>query len=575
MHLDEVSESARNSNVAALFDETARHHSAALAIETPDHELTHAELRAAVGRFAGGLRERGFGPGDTLLLYLPNRPEFLVATLGALHAGVIVSPINPQYKIRELSYQLDDTDADLVVTHPALRPVVAAALDGADHDPLVVTVGDAASSTDADDAAGSTDTDDPDGLDGSGGSSDSDGSDGHGPDGSNGGNDDDDQAVPFEAVAGEPTTVDRGDDDVALLPYTSGTTGRPNGVELTHRSFRVQLLSYLAGRNDRVADEEVRTLLYLPLYHITGLTHTAMQPLVRGGALYVRNPAEWSAPEAMSTIENEGITHFIGVTAMYVDLVNDRRFGEYDLSSLVSASEGGAKMSVAVQREFESVAGVAVTEGYGLTETNGATHSQQGSTLGPQHGTVGQPLRMIECRIVDSEGSEVPIGEAGELLVRGPQIMRGYHEMPEATDAAFTDEGYFRTGDIARRDRDNYYEIVDRKKHLIVTAGYNVYPSEVKALLDEHEAIAETAVVGVPDERRNEIPAAYVVPRPGVEPGEDLTAEGIREFCLEAIAEYKHPREVRFVEELPRTASGKVRKFELVAAHGATAADGG
>jgi long-chain acyl-CoA synthetase len=169
----------------------------------------------------------------------------------------------------------------------------------------------------------------------------------------------------------------------------------------------------------------------------------------------------------------------------------------------------------------------------------------------------------------------VPIGEEGELLVRGPQVMSGYHDMPEATEAAFTDSDYFRTGDVARRDSDNYYEIVDRKKHVIVTAGYNVYPSEVEALLDEHEAVAESAVVGIADERRNEIPVAYIVPRPGVEPGTEVTSEGLRDFCLDSIAEYKHPREVRFVEELPRTASGKVRKFELVESHDATAADGG
>ncbi len=277
----------------------------------------------------------------------------------------------------------------------------------------------------------------------------------------------------------------------------------------------------------------------------------------------------------MELIEEAGITHFVGVTAMYVDLVNADTFGERDLRSLVQAAEGGAKMSVAVQREFEAVAGVEMAEGYGLTETSGATHSQQGSTYGPRRGTVGQPLRTTDCKLVDDDGEEVAVGEAGELLVRGPQVMRGYHDMPEATAAAFTETGYFRTGDVARRDPENYYEIVDRKKHVIVSAGYNVYPSEVEELLHEHDAVADAAVVGVPHERRNEVPIAYVVPRPGVEPGADVTAEDLKRYCLDAIAAYKHPRRVIFLDDLPRTASGKVQKFKLEGRDDAAAGDSG
>jgi long-chain acyl-CoA synthetase len=528
MHLDEVADGAMTGNVAKLFDETVRHHGDSVAIETDGHETTHAELRTASEAFAGGLRDRGYGPGDRLLLYLPNCPQYLIAALGAFRAGVAVSPVNPQYKIRELTYQLEDTDAGIVLTHPALRGVVTETLAETGRDPLVVSVGD-------------EDERDPD-------------------------------DVAFGAVRGEPVTTERNPGDVALLPYTSGTTGQPKGVQLTHRNFSAQLLSYLASRSDDVADTDVRSLLYLPLYHITGFTHVAMQPLVRGGALYLRNPTNWDPEVAMETIEAEGITRFVGVTAMYVDMVNSDAFGDYDLSSLVTTSEGGAKMSVAVQKRFEEVAGVGMSEGYGLTETNGATHIQRGSTFGLRHGTIGQPLRHTECRIVDEDGEEVAAGEEGELLVRGPQVMKGYHGMPEATEEAFTERGFFRTGDIARRDEDNYYEIVDRKKHVIVTAGYNVYPSEVEELLREHEAVADAAVIGVPDERRNEVPVAYVVPAPGAGPSDDL-AESIKRFSLDNIAEYKHPREVTFVQELPRTASGKIQKYKLEERHGEAAED--
>jgi long-chain acyl-CoA synthetase len=333
------------------------------------------------------------------------------------------------------------------------------------------------------------------------------------------------------------------------------------------------LLTTLANYG-KVPGDEVKSLLYLPLYHITGFTHTAMQPLVSGGALYLRNPTDWDADEAMATIEAEGITDFVGVTAMYVDMVNAESFGDHDFSSLVQASEGGAKMSVAVQREFEETAGIEITEGYGLTETNGATHSQLRSTFGPRHGTIGQPLRMVDARIVDESGEEVPLGETGELLVRGAQVMAGYHNLPEATAEAFTDDGFFRTGDIARRDPDNYFEIVDRKKHMIVTAGYNVYPSEIEELLHEHDTVAEAAVVGVPDERRNEVPKAYVVVKPGVEAGVDVESEELKQYCLDRVAEYKHPREVVFINELPRTASGKIQKYKLVDGDAVAAAGG-
>ena len=519
MDVSDLDESARTGNVAKLHDATASLHGDHLAVESYGTELTHAELRDASARFAGGLHDLGLEPDDSLLLYFPNLPQFLIAALGAFKAGVWVSPVNPQYKHREISYQLEDSGAKAIVTHEALRENVTDTLEDVEDPPIVITVGERENVPEGD--------------------------------------------LHFDDVGGDPVMVDREDDDVALLVYTSGTTGQPKGVQLTHRNHRAQTLSILASPNDELEDTEIRSLIWLPLYHITGFTHTAWQPLIRGGSLFLRSAAYWDPEDAMELIEEEGITHYVGVTAMYVDMVNHENFGEYDLMSLVSASEGGAKMSVAVQREFEDVSGVEISEGYGLTETNGATHAQVGSSFGLRHGTIGQPTRMTEARIVDEEGNDLPIGEEGELLVRGPQIMKGYHDNPEATEEAFTEDSWFRTGDIARRDADNYYEIVDRKKHVIVSAGYNIYPSEVEEFLHEHEAIAEAAVVGIPDERRNEIPKAFVVLRPGVEAGVDVTAEEIKQYCLDNIAQYKHPRSVEFVDELPRTTSGKIQKYKL------------
>ncbi|QLG50159.1 class I adenylate-forming enzyme family protein [Natrinema halophilum] len=515
MDLASVREVAKSGNVARLHDETVGHHGETQAIEYHGQTMTHEELQAESSRVAGGLADLGIEPGDVVLQYLPNCPPSLIGALGAFKAGAIVSPVNPQYRKRELTYQLEDTDAAAVFTHVALEPYLEAALAEIAWEPIVVSV-----DTDSDDVHA------------------------------------------FSDVRGDETFVERDDEDVALLPYTSGTTGKPKGVELTHRNFRAQTFAILS-REGAIDDEDVRSLVWLPLYHITGFTHTAWQPLIRGGSVYLRSAANWDGDDCMALIEEEDITHYVGVTAMYVDMINSERFGEYDLTSLESAGEGGAKMSVAVQEEFEETAGVEMSEGYGLTETNGATHSQSGSTFGLKHGTIGQPLRMTEAKIVDETGETVAIGEEGELLVRGPQVMKGYHDMPGATDAVFTDDGFFRTGDIARRDADNYYEIVDRKKHMINSAGYNIYPSELEELLAEHDAVAEGAVIGIPDDRRNEVPKAYVVTAPGVEPGVDVTADEIQEYFLENVASYKHPREVEFIDELPRTTSGKIQKFKL------------
>ncbi len=514
MDVEDFSEHVLQGNAARMHDETAERFPDYPAVDTGDRRFSHGDISDWSSRFAGGLRDLGLEEGDRILLYLPNCPQYLVAILGAFKAGTPISPMNPQYKAREIKYQLEDTGGRLIITHERLRGNVRETLDRSGMDPMIVTVGE-----------------DPPGGD-----------------------------VPFEEVEGEPLRVQRGPHDVAIQPYTSGTTGRPKGVLLTHKNMVSQ--GY-AGLAMDLEPHEVRSLMYLPLYHITGLTHSTWQPLVYGGCVHMRNPTEWDAEECMRIIEEEEISGFIGVTAMYVDMVNHEAFGDYDLTSLEAAGEGGAKMSVTVQREFEETTGVDMAEGYGLTETNGATHSGANSVFGPRHGTVGQPLRMTDCKIVDDHDREVPIGGDGELLVRGPQVMKGYHDMPEANEESFTEDGWFRTGDIARRDEDNYFEIVDRKKQMIVSAGYNIYPSEIEEFLREHEAVADAAVVGEPDERRNEVPVAYLILKPGYEAGKDVTEEAIKEYSLDNIAAYKHPRRVVFVDEFPRTASGKIRKFKL------------
>lgn len=507
MEAGDFSPEARTGNAVTVFDETAKQRQDNIAIDDARHALSYTELHRRSERIAGGLLAIGLDPGDRIVLYLPNCLEFVIATLGAFRAGLPVSPANPQYRARELGYQLADSNAAAIITSPPLQHHVSEAIEDLDSSPTVIVVGDS-----------------------------------HEGD------------ISFDELTGDFDRELPAPDEIAMQPYTSGTTGRPKGVLLSHRNIRAQAF---AGLDTDLSPDDERALVYLPLYHITGFVHSTYQVLVRGAKLYLRNPGAWDAGTALQTIDSLGITNFIGVSAMYVDMVNHPSFAEFDLSSLENVSEGGAKMPVAVQEEFEAVADVEMTEGYGLTETTGATHSGAGATFGHKIGMVGQPLRMTDCKIVDDDGHAVETGETGELLVRGPQVMVGYHDQPEATAEAFSAD-WFHTGDIARRDADNYYEIVDRKKHMINTAGYNVYPSEIEELLYEHPAVADAAVVGIPDDRRGETVKAYVV-RKGT-----VSEEALKEYCLENLAPYKHPRAVAFVEELPRTASGKVQKFKLI-----------
>jgi long-chain acyl-CoA synthetase len=302
------------------------------------------------------------------------------------------------------------------------------------------------------------------------------------------------------------------------------------------------------------------------------MTVTMIATLFEGGGYYPL-PA-WDAEDTLSAIEAEQLTVMHGVPAMFNDLINFDGADDYDISSIRFANSGGSSLPIEVMRQFEETFDVELYEGYGLTETSPVTHANYPGARRP--GSIGKPLDGLEARIVDDDFEDVPpVAEGpvdeeavdldeitGELVIHGPNVMQGYYGLPEANEEAFTEadgKRWFHTGDVGYRDEDDFYYVVDREKHMIVTGGYNVYPREVEELLFEHPAIADAAVVGIPDERRGETVKAFVVPVPDV----DLTPDDVREYCLENLAEYKHPREVAFIDELPRTTTGKVQKFEL------------
>ena len=489
-------------------------------------DISYPEFWGQTAAFASGLADVGVEEGGRVGIYLPNLPQFVVGFHGTLRAGGVVVPMNPQYKTREIEHMLSDSGAEVVVTIPDLAGFVEAVRDDTDVH-TVVTVGEAVEGT-----------------------------------------------VSFEEFCGAPEfdTVDRADDDIACQPYTSGTTGTPKGVLLSHDNLasNAEMSASLVPGGISTEDKQLGVL---PLFHIYGMT-VVMNATLFGGGAYYPLPA-WDAQEAFDLIESAELTMMHGVPAMYNDAINQPDAAERDLSSLRLCGVGGSGIPVEVLRRFEELFDAEIYEGYGLTETSPVTHFNT-PEKGRRVGSIGKTLPGVSSMIVDDDFEQIPpVDEGpvdedevdldevtGEVVVSGRNVMQGYHNRPEANEEVFTQwdgKRWFHTGDIGYHDADGYFYIVDREKHMINTAGYNVYPREVEELLFEHEAVADAAVVGIPDDRRGETVKAFVVPKPGA----DVTPEAIKQFCLDNLAEYKHPREVEFVEELPRTTTGKVQKFEL------------
>ncbi|MFA9501344.1 long-chain fatty acid--CoA ligase [Natrinema sp. H-ect1] len=509
-------------NLAAAVEE----HGDNTAIGYQGTETSYEEFWGQTGAFATALEERGLGAGDRVALYLPNVPPFLIGFHGTLRAGGVVVPMNPQYKSREIGHLLGDSEAKVVVALADLVPFVNEVQDETSVEHVVSIGGEA------------------------------------------------EGAVTLEEFLepGDPDIVDRADDDVAVQPYTSGTTGQPKGVQLTHNNLASNANSAAKLIPDGIRADD-KGLGVLPLFHIYGMTVTMNATLFNGGAFYPM--PEWDAQDAVSLIEDEQLTIMHGVPAMYNDVINQPNAEEFDLSSVRLCGVGGSGIPVEVLRQFEELYEPKIYEGYGLTETSPITHFNS-PIDGRRVGSIGKTVPGVDSKVVDDDFEEVPPVEegpideeeadlreiTGEIVVAGPNVMKGYYGLPEANEEAFTEEGgrtWFHTGDIGYHDEDDFFYVVDREKHMIVTGGYNVYPREVEELLFEHEDVADAAVAGIPDERRGETVKAFVVRTPDG----DVTEEEIKQYCLTNLAEYKHPREVEFVDELPRTTTGKVQKFKL------------
>jgi long-chain acyl-CoA synthetase len=513
-------------SLATFVQEHARTTPEGVAVRLGETAYSYGQLDTMASAVAAYLTAQGLGPGDKVALSCPNLPFFPAVYYGVLKAGMVVVPLNVLLKPAEIRYHLEDADAKAYFVFegtaelPMGKAGAAAFAEVPACEHLVVMTADLAA---------------PSPIEG---------------------------ALTFgellQRYAGAFEGVPREADDTAVILYTSGTTGRPKGAELTHLNL---VMNAVVGarlvERPQLAQKDQVFLAALPLFHVFGQT-CAMNAMFWSGGQLVLMP-RFDPEAALTLMRAHGVTTFAGVPTMYWGLLNAAKAmgGDPGVSSLQICLSGGSAMPVELLRRFEEIFRVPILEGYGLSETSPIAcfnHADRPRKVG----SIGQAVFGVELKVVDEHDRELPPGEPGELVVRGHNVMKGYYGRPEATAEAMRG-GWFHTGDIATRDEEGYYTIVDRLKDLIIRGGFNVYPREVEEVLMTHPEVSLAAVVGVPDEQYGEEIKAFVV----LQEGSSLTPEALREWSKERLAAYKYPRHVAFVESLPMNATGKILRREL------------
>ena len=504
-------------NLASLLRQSAQAHPDRTAIALGRSRLTYGQLHGAVQRFAGALASLDIHPGQHVALMLPNVPHFTIAYFGGHYAAAPIVPLNVLLSPDEVAYHLDDSDAVALVVWEGFYDQGRAGFDRVDTCRHLIVA-----------RADPTDISAPEGA----------------------------LSMTALIAAAEPTvelpvTMP---DDTAVILYTSGTTGRPKGAELTH--FNLFYNAEYTGTKLLPLGGETVALATLPLFHSFG--QTVIQNAVLGSGGTVVLLPRFTPQDAMALMQAHRVTLFAGVPTMYFALLHHPEADAYDLSSLQLCLSGGSAMPVQVMGAFDKKYGVNILEGYGLSETSPVA-SFNVLDSPKKAGSIGLPIKGVEFRLVNADDQPIlEAGVPGEICIQGHNVMRGYYQRPEATATAFQG-GWFHTGDIAQRDEDGYYFIVDRKKDMIIRGGFNVYPREVEEVLYAHPDIAEAAVIGVPDERLGEEVKAVVA----FKPGQAATPEALIAYCKDHLAAYKYPRRVEIVEALPKGPTGKILKRAL------------
>ncbi len=507
-------------------------------------KLTYRKLDELANRFATALYQLGVRKGDRVALMLPNSPHFVIAFFGAMKLGAIIVNNNPTYTSRELKHQLEDSGAETIVLlnlfwprlrevqeeTPIKRVIVAHIFDtlGFPSNLLVKSRQRRA----------------PEWVDVHA----------------------EHNIFFFQRLLDKygptPPNVDPRPEDTALLQYTGGTTGLPKAAMLTHRNLVANTLQVASWLTTGQPGGE-KLMAAIPFFHVYGMT-VGMIYAVYIGAEMVIVPNPRPIENVMNIIQKERCTVFPGVPAMYIGIVNHAKVADYDLKSVKACISGSAPLPMEIQERFGQITGGRLVEGFGMTEASPVTHCNP--IYGTRkNGSIGVPVPDTEAKIIDLEtGEDLPIGgeREGELMVRGPQVMKGYWNRSEETAETIDADNWLHTGDICKTDADGYFYIVDRKKDMINASGFKVLPRDVEEVLFMHPKVLEAVVVGVPHpERGDDTVKAYIVPKPGVEPP---TVEEIKEFCKLHLAPYKLPREIEFRAELPKTMVGKVLRRVLV-----------
>jgi long-chain acyl-CoA synthetase len=499
-------------NLAVILSETARSSPDRPVVVYDGGQLTYAELDQASDRLAAALVTAGIAPGDRVALQLPNIPPFLISYFGILKAGGVVVPLNVMLKAPEVAFHLGDSGAAVLITWAGVLAEAAKGAEAAGLD-QIYAVGH----------TGDTGT-----------------------------------AVPFERLLNAAPLreiASRRPEDTAVIVYTSGTTGRPKGAELTH--LQLYMNADIPGRLFGVRPDDV-VITVLPLFHVFGLS-SILDICVRFGCTMSLVP-RFTPAAVLTAIQRDRATIFEGVPTMFADLLFHPDLDRYDLSSLRIAISGGASIPAPVLDAFEKRFGLVILEGYGMTET-ASTITQNLSAAERRPYSVGQPIWGTQTQVWGDDDRPLPPGpeHVGEIVTRGAHVMKGYLNHPEATASAFTGD-WLHTGDLGYFDQDGFLFLVSRKKELIIRGGYNVYPSEIENVLHAHPAVAEAAVVGIPDARLGEEVMAVIIRRPAMAVSEpELVA-----YCRQRLAGYKCPRVYQFRSELPKNTLGKVLKDELV-----------
>jgi long-chain acyl-CoA synthetase len=500
------------------------------ALHFQSNQLSYGELNTLVNRFAESLQGLSVRKGDRVALYLPNIPQFIIAYYGALRIGGVVVAISPLYKERELAHILTDSGAKIIVGWDKLISYVQAVRERTALEQIIVTnAEDYSSPPPTRNQHSNSDTRDMKRL--------------------------------LMEKRGDPRVTEiKPKEDLALLQYTGGTTGTPKGAMLTHYNLVVNAVQFAAWLQMRPSLDV--HLSVLPFFHIYGMTTSMNSPIyTRSPMILIPDPRNIEG--ILEAIERYRATIFCGVPTTYATIINQPNVDKHDLRSIKVCISGASPLPNQVQKRFEDLTGARLVEGYGLTETSPVTHvNPLDDRTKNRIGSIGIPISDTEAKIVDIETSRSSLaaGEMGELVVRGPQVMLGYWNNIGETNMVLRD-GWFYTGDLATIDRDGYFHLVDRKNDMINVSGFKVWPREIEAILCEHPAVREAAVVAVPDTESGEAVKAFIVLKES-DKGK-ISPEEIMDFCRERIASYKAPKIVDFKDELPKSPVGKILKREL------------